>query len=86
MKHVFLVVCTAMALAIGVARCGGGNMANVRDRAQGSACETSCQEGRDKCSTECAEAVSSGKSTNSEPCNIACDEARNKCNTDCKNR
>lgn len=85
MKHVFFVVCTAIALAVGVARCGGG-MSDVRNRAQGSACETSCQEGRDKCATECAQKVTKGESTDSTACNLACDEARDRCNTDCKSR
>lgn len=82
MKHVFLVACTAIALAIGVARCGHGD--SLRDRAQGSACETSCKEAADKCATDCAGTNPDGTQKDSAACNLACSEAKDKCNSDCK--
>jgi len=82
MKHVFLVMCTAIALAIGVARCG--SMGSVRDQAQGGACNTGCQQTADKCNSECSGTNPDGTAKDSAACQLACTEARDKCNSDCK--
>ncbi len=84
MKHVFFVACTAIALAIGVARCGHGD--SLRNQAQGGACEASCKEGMDKCAAECSGTNPDGTQKDSAACNLACSEAKDKCNSDCKSR
>jgi hypothetical protein len=84
MKHVFFVTCTAIALAIGVARCGHGD--SLRNQAQGGACETSCKQAQDKCTSECSGTNADGTAKDSAACNLGCTEAKDKCNSDCKSR
>jgi hypothetical protein len=83
MKHVFFVMCTAIALSIGVARCGNG-MSDVRSRAQNSGCEASCQQAKDKCNSKCTSDSTDQAQTTA--CNLACSESQDKCNSECKNQ
>ncbi|MEO1483233.1 MAG: hypothetical protein AAFU77_14095 [Myxococcota bacterium] len=46
---------------------------------ENAACNTGCDEARDKCVAECAEEV------DKSACEIACGEAKQKCQTECKN-
>ena len=82
MKHVFFVICTSIALSIGVARCGSG-MSDVRSRAHNDTCDLSCKETYDSCSSKCtADSVDESRLS---ACRIACSEAQDKCAKECRN-
>lgn len=84
----FVRVVLAMAfVGVGFAACHG-SMANLKAKAASDAkdtgCETSCDEAKDKCNSECAGTDENGEVKDSAACELACDEARKKCESDCK--
>ena len=75
----------AIALVAGFAACGG-SMANLKNSAADQACESSCDEAKDKCLKECAGETEEGEAKDNAACELGCDEARDKCANDCKEK
>ena len=74
-------------LGLGLAMGCSGSMSNVKNKAQGGACEVSCDEAYDSCMEKCAGTdEETGETNDNAACELACDEARKKCVSECKEK